>query len=288
AAYGLTITIDMIMTTLLMSKLLQVRRNKWITIGAFIIVFLSIELCFLASNLLKLSHGGWFTVLVASAIFMAAWLFYKGRLLRNKHTEFTEMKDFIPLLNELMNDESIPKEATNLVYLSMMNDKNHIDSNILYSVFRKKPKRADVYWFVHVDITNEPYGAEYEVDTLIPQKCFFVRLRFGFKVEHKVNYMFSKIVMDLVATGEVDIISRYPSLRKFQMPADFKFIVIQSRITSDDKLTPWEQFVVKGYRLIKKLGISTAEDFGLEQANMLEETIPIRIGKTSDIELRRI
>lgn len=288
AAYGLTITIDMIMTTILLTKLLQLRRRPiWLLI-LFMGVFLTIELCFLSSNLLKLSHGGWFTVLIASVIFLATWLFYKGRMLRNKHIEFIEMKDFIPLLEELMKDESVPKEATNLVYLSMMNDANHIDSNILYSVFRKQPKRADVYWFVHVEISNEPYKAEYEVQTLIPKKCFFIRLKFGFKVEHKVNFMFSKIVHDLVESGEVDILSRYPSLRKFELPADFKFIVIQSRIASDDKLTPWEQFVVKGYRLVKKLGISTAEDFGLEQTNMIEEIIPIRVGKTSEIDLKRV
>lgn len=288
AAYGLTITIDMIMTTLLLTKLLQLHRRPWIIIILFLGVFLTIELCFLSSNLLKLSHGGWFTVLIASIIFMGTWLFYKGRILRNKHIEFIEMKEFIPLLKELMKDETVPKEATNLVYLSMVNDANHIDSNILYSVFRKKPKRADVYWFVHVDITNDPYKAEYQVQTLIPKACFFVRLRFGFKVEHKVNYMFSKIVSDLVASGEVDTLSRYPSLRKFELPADFKFIVVQSRIAIDDKLSPWEQFVVKGYRIIKKLGISTAEDFGLEQTNMVEESVPIRVGKTSAIDLKRI
>jgi len=288
AAYGLTITIDMIMTTLLLTKLLQLRRKHWIFIVVFNGLFLSIELSFLASNLLKLSHGGWFTVLIASVIFMATWLFYKGRILRNKHIEFVEMKEFIPLLKELMQDETVPKEATNLVYLSMVNDANHIDSNILYSVFRKKPKRADVYWFVHVEITNDPYKAEYQVQTLIPESCFFIRLRFGFKVEHKVNYMFSKIVDDMVANGEVDTLSRYPSLRKFELPADFKFIVVQSRIAIDDKLTHWEQFVVKGYRIIKKLGISTAEDFGLEQTNMIEEVIPIRVGKSSVIDLKRI
>ncbi len=288
AAYGLTITLDMLMTTLLLATLLRLRRNKGVVVVGFILLFLALEGSFLASNLLKLSHGGWFTVLVASVIFLAAWLFYKGRMLRRKHTDYIEVNQFIPMLKELMADKTIPREATNLVFLARVDDRKHIDANIIYSIFRKRPKRADVYWFVHVDITNDPYGASYSVDTLLPKKCFYVSLSFGFKVEHKVNFMFNKIVSEMMANGEVDEESRYPSLKKFGFPADFKFILLKSRVTSDDKLTPWEQFVIKGYRAIKKIGISRAEDFGLETSNLREETIPISIGRTADINLERV
>ncbi|MBC8045947.1 MAG: KUP/HAK/KT family potassium transporter, partial [Fimbriimonadaceae bacterium] len=240
------------------------------------------------ANLSKFSHGGWFTVMLASVLFFVLWLYYAGTKLRKKHINFVNVAEIKPMITALMEDETIEKEATNLVYLAMMYDDDHIDSNIVYSIFRKKPKRADIYWFVHVNITNEPYGASYEVDTIISKKCFFVRLNFGFKVEHKVNLMFSKIVQELVKNGEVDETSRYPSLKQFNIPADFKFIVLQSRIASDERLTPWELIVVKGYRLFKKWGISTAEDFGLEQSNLEEETVPIKLGKLSDIKLERV
>ncbi|MCS6819284.1 MAG: potassium transporter Kup, partial [Chitinophagales bacterium] len=146
----------------------------------------------------------------------------------------------------------------------------------------------DIYWFVHVEITNEPYGASYYVDTIIPKRCFFIRLKFGFKVEHKVNVMFNKIVEDMVKNGEVDEMSHYPSLRKYGLPADFKFILINSRVTDDDNLSAYEQFIIKGYRLIKKISLSTAADFGLDVTNMEEEMVPIKIAPSSVIELERV
>ena len=288
AAYGLTITIDMLMTTLLLATLLTLHRKRRITVTIFLLIFLSMEGAFLASNLLKLSHGGWFTVMVATAIFFATWLFYQGRILRRKHIDYMELDHFTGMLQDLMADDSVPKEATNLVFLARVDDKNHIDSSIYYSIFRKRPKRADVYWIVHVEITNEPYGASYSVKTLIPQHAFLVRLQFGFKVEHKVNFMFRKIVTEMIENGEVDETSRYASLKKHDVPADFKFILLNSRVASDDKLSPWQQFVIKGYRLIKKMGISRAEDFGLEQSNLRVETVPISLGLTADIELESL
>jgi KUP system potassium uptake protein len=288
AAYGLAITIDMLMTTTLLTYLMQVQRRPWWLAFGIPIVFFPIEGGFFISNLIKFWHGGWFTFLIAAALFLVMWIFYQARLLRKKHIEFVEIKDYIPMLKDLMQDDSLPKEANNIVYMAMANDKSHIDSNIIYSIFRKRPKRADIYWFVHVEITNEPYGAAYYVDTIIPRRCFFIRLKFGFKVEHKVNLMFSKIVEDMVKNGEVDEISHYPSLRKYGLPADFKFILLNSRVTLDDNLSPYEQFIVKGYRLIKAISLSTAEDFGLDVTNMEEEMVPIKVAPSSVIELERI
>lgn len=288
AAYGLAITFDMMMTTTLLTYLMYIhRRPAWLVWG-IPIVFLSIEFSFMISNLLKFAHGGWFTIMIASGLFFGMWVFYKARQLRKKHIEFVEIKDYIPALKELMHDESIPKEANNLVFMSMANDKSHIDSNIIYSIFRKRPKRADIYWFVHVDITNDPFGATYSVDPVVKGRIFFVRLSFGFKVEHKVNLMFNKIVEEMVKSGEVDELSHYPSLRKFNMPADFKFVILNSRVAIDDALTPFEQFFVKAYRFIKSISLSAAEDFGLELTNVEEETIPIRVAPSTKIDLKRV
>ena len=287
AAYGLAITIDMIMTTSLLTYYLTIKRANRFFILSFLLFFVWIEITFLSANMAKFTHGGWFAILIASGIFFTMYLFYLGKKLRNKHIEFVELKDYLDDLVDLQNDASIPKEATNLVFMCNANDKKHIDSNIIYSIFRKKPKRADTYWFVHVDITNDPYGASYSVETIIPQKCIFIRLKFGFKVEHKVHVMFSKIVEDMEKAGEIDLLSHYASLRKHGYPADFKYVVINALVSIDNKLNPWEQLLIKSYNLVKGLSIPTEVDFGLEKTNCRVESVPIRIAQKSHIEIQR-
>ncbi|HQD11400.1 MAG TPA: KUP/HAK/KT family potassium transporter [Chitinophagales bacterium] len=288
AAYGLAITLNMLMTTSLLAYYLFIKRKPTPAIWLFILFFVALEGSFFIANLVKFTHGGWFAVLIAIILFGAMYLFNEGKKLRRKHIEFVEIKDYLDDLQDLQNDTSIPKEATNLVYMSNANDKKHIDSNIIYSIFRKKPKRADTYWFVHVDITNEPYGANYTVDTIIPRKCFFIRLKFGFKVEHKVQVMFSKIVEDMEKKGEIDLLSHYPSLRKHGYPADFKFVVLNSKVSVDNHLNPWDQFLVKSYNMIKSLSLPTEIDFGLDRTNCRVENIPIRIAQTTHINIERI
>ena len=287
AAYGLAISLNMIMTTMLLTYYMYVKRKPTIAIGSFLFAFTLIEGSFFISSLLKFKHGGWFTFLIAVIIFVAMYLFNEGKKLRNKHIEFVEINNFLDDIKDLQADTSIPKEATNLVYLANANDKKHVDSNIIYSIFRKKPKRADTYWFVHVDITSEPYGASYYVETIIPKKCFFIRLKFGFKVEHKVHVMFTKIVEDMEKRSEIDLLSHYPSLRKHGYPADFKYVILNSKVSIDNKLNPIEQFLIKSYNLIKSISLPAEEDFGLEKTNCRVENVPIRIAQKTHIEIHR-
>lgn len=287
AAYGLAITIDMIMTTLLLSYYFVVRRKPKQFVWSFFIFFMWLEFTFLVANLNKFSHGGWFALLISIVIFVLMYLYYEGKKLRKKHIEFVEINDYLDDIIDLQNDTTIPKEATNLVFMCNADDKKHIDSNIIYSIFRKKPKRADTYWFVHVDITSEPYGASYSVDTIIPQKCFFIRLKFGFKVDHKVHVMFTKIVEDMEKRGEIDLLSHYASLRKHGYPADFKYVIMNSLVSIDNQLNPTEQIILKSYNWIKGLSLSTLEDFGLERTNCRVENVPIRIAQKTHIEIKR-
>jgi KUP system potassium uptake protein len=288
AAYGLAIIIDMIMTTSLLLHWLYMKRVSVPRIVALGVVLLMIEFSFLISNLFfKFAHGGWFSLLIAIFLFSCVYIFYRAKSLRERHLSTQDIAPYVPMLKDLMNDDTVPKEATNLVYMAMNNDPKKIDSNIIYSIFRKRPKRADIYWFVHVDICDEPFVKQYKVETLLPGKVFFVRLKFGFKVEHKVNRMFAKIVADMQASGEVDELSHYPSLRRHQLPADFKFILINSRVSIDDEISPIDQFIIRAYRMMKKISLPTHEDFGLEIANVEIETVPIRIGKQVNIEMIR-
>lgn len=288
AAYGLAITIDMLMTTSLLTYYFTVKRKNKIFIYSFLAFFLWLEFTFLSANLNKFAHGGWFALMIAVFIFTTMYLFYLGKRLRNKHIEFVEINDYLDDLVDLQNDTTIPKEATNLVFMCNANDKKHIDSNIIYSIFRKKPKRADTYWFVHVDITSEPYGANYSVDTIIPKKCFFIRLKFGFKVDHKVHVMFTKVVEDMEQKGEIDLLSHYASLRKHGYPADFKYVVLNSIVSIDNQLSPIEQFLLKSHNLVKSLSLPTEVDFGLEKTNCRVENIPIRIAGKTHINIERI
>ncbi len=288
AAYGLAITLNMLMTTSLLVYYMFIKRKPAMIIWAFLLFFVAIEGSFFIANLMKFTHGGWFAILIAVVIFGAMFVFNEGKKLRNKHIEFVEIQDYLDDLQDLQNDMSIPKEATNLVFMCNANDKKHIDSNIIYSIFRKKPKRADTYWFVHVDITSEPYGASYSVQTIIPQKCIFIRLKFGFKVEHKVHVMFTKIVEDMEKSGEIDLLSHYPSLRKHGYPADFKYVLLNSKVSIDNQLNPWSQFMIKSYNTIKSISLSTQEDFGLEKTNCRVENIPIRIAQKTHIEIQRL
>jgi KUP system potassium uptake protein len=288
AAYGLAIALNMLMTTLLIAYYKFIKRKPAFIVWMFLLFFFSIEGAFFVANMMKFAHGGWFAILIAAFIFFSMYLFNEGKKLRKKHIEFVEINEYLDDLHDLQNDTTIPKEATNLVFMCNANDKKHIDSNIIYSIFRKKPKRADTYWFVHVDITNEPFGAGYAVDTIIPKKCFFIRLKFGFKVEHKVHVMFTRIIEDMEQRGEIDLLSHYPSLRQHGYPADFKFVILNSRVSIDNHLKPWEQFLVKSYNTIKSLSLPAQEDFGLEKTNCRVENIPIRIAQITNINLERM
>jgi KUP system potassium uptake protein len=287
AAYGLAIVFNMLMTTSLLLHYMHMKRvNVWkiVVIG---VVLMCVEMAFMISNLIKFPHGGWFSVALGSALFFLIYMWYRAKELRKQHTSVVEFKPYLPMLKALMQDDTISKEATNLVYMTVAGDHKLIDSNIVYSLFRKRPKRADVYWFVHIDICDEPYRQQYKVHVIDPGKVFFINLKFGFKVEHKVNRMFSKIVDHLQETSEVDKLSHYPSLRRYDMPADFKFILLNSRASVDDEISPFNQFVIRMYRLLKKLSIPTQEDFGLEIANVEIETIPISVGKQKEFNLQR-
>lgn len=286
-AYGLAIVIDMIMTTSLLLHFVHMRNQSLKLAIGLGLVFGGFELMFLIANLHKLSSGGWFTLSMAAIIFFNVFVFWRARKIREKHTNFVDAEAFAPVFKDIIADNTIPRIATNLVYLALSNDPAKIDSNIIYSVFRKQPKRADIYWFLHVEITDAPNTKKYKVVPIVEGKVFFVQIKFGFKVQHRVNKMFKEIVSRMQDAGEVDEQSHYPSLRAYDIPADFKFILLNSRVSADDALSPFEQFIVRAYRVLKNTALSPAENFGLENGNFQIETVPINVAKIKVIELVR-
>jgi len=242
---------------------------------------------FLASNLDKFEHGGWFTFVIASVFFFMMFILHKARKLRQRHTEFVDLRHYESMLKDLQEDETVPKEASNLVYLAVADSRRYIDSNIIYSIFKKRPKRADVYWFVHVETVDNPFTSKYKIDTIIPKKAFFVSMKLGFKTPHRVNTLFNRIIHEMADNGEIDLTSRYPALHKYSMMSDFKFISLHSWASADSEISSFERFIITGYRIIKSFSLATEEMYGLEAANIEIEKVPIQVGPLAKVKIRR-
>ncbi|MFN8340570.1 MAG: KUP/HAK/KT family potassium transporter [Cyclobacteriaceae bacterium] len=286
-AYGLAITLDMLMTTTLLVYFFSTAKKSTFRSIALALLFFTVEGLFLISNLAKFGQGGWFTYTIAFLFFVMMFVLLKARILRDRHTEFVDLKHYVPLIQDLQADTSIPKEATNLVYMCVADSKRYIDSNIIYSIFRKRPKRADVYWFIHVDTVDSPFSSKYSVDTIIPKKCFFVRIKLGFKADHRVNLLFNKILHEMAENAEIDLVSHYDSLRKHSMPADFKFVILHSLASVDSEVSTFDNLIVQGYRFIKRHSLATESQYGLELANVEVETVPIMIGPAAKVKIKR-
>ena len=286
-AYGLAIILNMLMTTSLLAYYFGTAKHSRLRTGAIAIVFFTLEGMFLVSNMGKFSQGGWFTYSIALVFFLLMFVLLKARHLRDRHTEFVDLKHYVPLIQDLQADMTIQKEATNLVYMAVADSKRYIDSNIIYSIFKKRPKRADVYWFVHVDTVDSPYTSKYSVDTIIPKKCFFVRIKLGFKADHRVNLLFNKILHEMAENAEIDMVSHYDSLRKHSMPADFKFIILHTLASVDSEISAFDDIIIEGYRFIKRHSLSTEQMYGLELANVEVEPVPIMVGPPAKVRIKR-
>src|SRR6202012_1876292 len=244
AAYGLSITVAMLMTTILVSRYLKKRKLPDYIIWIFLLVYLTIEITFLSSNLFKFVHGGLCTLSVGLVLFSVMWTWHTARKIRNRYVKFIEIDDYFNILKELSDDDSVPKYASQLVYLTSANFDSEIESKIIYSILQKQPKRADVYWLVHVDVVDEPYKREYEVDFLVPNKLIRIDFKLGFRVEQQINLLFRKVVEELVKNGEVDITSKYASLNKHKIVGDFRFVVIEKIISRSHNLSFYERAIM--------------------------------------------
>ncbi len=288
AAYGLAITLCMIMTSTLFAYYMFIKRVPLVAIAAYLLLFLTIEFSFLIANLEKFRHGGYVALIVAGLLFMTMYIWFKARKIKNRYVEFVRLEDYVPILQELSNDKTIPKYATHLVYLTSANNPKEIEHKIIFSILYRKPKRADIYWFVHVDVLDDPYTTEYAVQTIIPNEIIRVEFRLGFRVEHKIQAMFRKVVEEMVQNKEVNVVSRYESLSKNNVKGDFRFIVMEKFLSHDNDLPLIERFVMRGYFLLKKVSLSEERGFGLDQSDVTLEKYPIVVSSISDINLKRI
>lgn len=288
AAYGLAIIITMISTTMLFANYLVLKRTKPFWIYIFLGSFFIIETGYLVALMEKFSHGGYMTLMIGGVMFIVMFVWFRSRKIKNRYVEFVRMEHYISKIQELSNDRSIAKCATHLIYLTSADNPKEIEHKIIYSILNNKPKRADIYWFIHVDTMDAPYTSEYKVEHIIPNDIIRIDFKLGFRVQPRINLMFKKVLEDLVENKEVNILSRYDSLASNNIVGDFQFIVLEKYLSQDNELPFIEKLIMKFHFLVKQIGLSEEKGFGLDQANVTVEKFPLVVSPASAIKLRRI
>jgi len=288
AAYGLSINIAEIMTTLLLLYFLLKKGINHRLVLLLFMVLVTVEGSFLIANLHKFTSGGWFTILLASLCFLVMFGWYFGRKLKNRYITFASLDQYLKIFRDLSKDESVPKFATNLVYLIRANKLDHVESKVIYSIFHKQPKRADTYWFIHVDRMNEPNRFNYKVTQIIPGILIRVDFYLGFKIAPKVNLYFKEVLEDLVKSGEIKINSSFTSMKKYNIEGDFKFILIDRIMSRDISLSTWENFILTLHNIVRNIGITDIRALNLDTTITIEEKVPIIIDQPVEKRIERM
>ena len=287
AAYGLAITITMLATTILLWRYMRDKGMAvWLT-SAFFIVFCTLEGAFLAANMFKFVHGGWFTVLIASGLCCVMLIWNKGRSFHRSHVDYKYFPDYIDIVSAIRNDVEIPRYASNVVYISFSPSKNMVESKLLYSIINKQPKRADHYWIIRVEHTDQPYTLDYSVDTMVNDAIFLVTVRFGFKIQPRINVFLRQIVEDLVQTGDLSLTSKYPSMRRYRIPGDFRFVLIHRVFSPGSICNAYERRVLMAYEMLRHMSVSVEKTLGLDTSVVTTETAPLIIRNSQETRIVR-
>ncbi len=287
-AYGLAIILCMIMTTILLNYYLIMKRVKWYFIAPLIVLYLTIELSFLAANITKFMDGGFVTLIIAVMLIGVMSTWFLAKKISKNYTKIVKINDYKKVLAELSVDLSIPKYATHLIYMTNSTRVDEIEEKVMYSILQKRPKRADIYWFVHVNILNEPYNKEFKVSEIVKDDIYRVDFYLGFREPTKINLMFKQVIKDMVNNGEVDITSRYESLNKNNILGDFKFVLSEKFLSNDSDLTFFEKIVMNTYFILKKLSLSEEKGFGLDSSSVKVEQFPMVLHPPEIIDMKRL
>jgi KUP system potassium uptake protein len=287
AAYGFSITIAMLMTTVLVYYFMRYVKHwpLWLII-VIMCVFITVESSFFITNAVKILKRLFFLVFEIGLIF-TMYVWYRARKITNRFLSFGNIKEYLPLLDTLSNDEKVQKFATHAIFLTKANNTYQIEDRIIYSIFSRKPKRADIYWFVHVERTDEPYTMEYTVEELKKDKVIRVEFKLGFRVQPRINLMMRKVVKEMVANKELALAHPYPALNKHNLAADFVFVILETFLSSDNEFSATEGFLLNSYFFLKHLALSDDKSFGLDTSETRTEKIPMVVNPYSKMELKR-
>ena len=288
-AYGLSITLCMIATSILFANFLVLRRVHPILVYLYLIVYFAIEISFLIANLEKFPHGGYVASIVGGLLFFTMYVWYRARKIKNRYVEFVRLESYLSKIQELSSDKTVPKFGTHLVYLTSADNPKEIEHKIIYSILNKKPKRADIYWFVHVDTMDEPYTCDYKVEHIIPNDIIRVDFKLGFRIQPRIHILFRQVVEALVMNREINISSKYETAdHKGKATGDFQFIVMEKYLSHDNDLPFLEKVIMTFYFRLKEISLSEEKGFGLDQSNVTVEKFPLIIGEVERLPLRRI
>ena len=288
AAYGLSVTLTMMMTTILLSVFLRVKGFSKVVSFLVPAFFFLIESAFLVANLIKFPEGGWITILGGLVLISIMWLWYKGRMLRRSLTTMVDTAPFFETLAELSNDKTLPQYATHLVYLTGSPTTDKLEGETIRSILEKTPKRADVYWFVHVKTDNEPFTMKYCVKTIAKEDVYHLTFTLGFRIETRLNYFFELALKDMQANKEVDITSRHPALEKYNVRGDIRFVLHSSFLSHENDLPFRQNFIMRSYYFLRRW-FSIREDYayGLDASNVEIEHEPIVVAEPQGMKLTR-
>jgi KUP system potassium uptake protein len=282
AAYGLSITITMLMTTLLLAFYLRMRGISKYVVVPFFALFGTIEGLFLTANMFKFIHGGWFTLLLAGGFCTVMYVWFNAQKIRAKYLEFNKINKYLDIISDIKQDLTIPKYATNLVYVSRSDSENFIESKVIYSMIHKQPKRADHYWLFHYEYLDTPDTLDYTFTPLIPDTLFRINVRIGFRVQPYMTLYLRQIIEDLVNEGKFNLTSGYPSLQKRGMSGDFRFIVIHRIYYPASSDSSRDNIIMNLYGIFKHLGITEERALGLDTSNVVVEKVPLIVKQNKD------
>ncbi len=288
AAYGFFITLTMLMTTFLLAYyLLYIKKWKKVYAYGIIALFFIVESAFFVANIVKLKES-WFILFFALAIFMVMFIWNSAKKINTRYTKLVPLSDHIPLLEELTEDDSIPKFATHLIYLTKSPYTNKVEEKIMKSIFSQKPKRADVYWFLNLKRTNEPYTLSYTVNELLDDKIIKVNINVGFRVLPKTELYFKKIVKDLVKEKQLNLHIRPDGSTKYNNEPDFKFVLIEKFLSIENEFALKEGLILNSYFLLKHLGQKDESAFGLDKSDVVVENFPLIYQPSEKVDLQRV
>ncbi|MER2174667.1 MAG: KUP/HAK/KT family potassium transporter [Carnobacterium sp.] len=289
AAYGLAITITMLMTTILLYNYL-IYRNVSHFISLIVLFFFGgLETMFFLSSATKLFHGGFVTVLIALIILSIMVIWHKAYVIEHNVAKEASLVDHVSRLEAVKADYSIPLYATNLVYLTSKSRPGKVDSEVMYSIFDKQPKRAEVYWFINVEVTDEPRTMEYVVENFGTDSVIKVKLRLGFRMEQKISTYMRQVVIDLMKSGDINKQPQKWSINEFNRNVgDFCFVIVREELSTDTELSALNRFIMQTKLSIKKLAVSPVKWFGLEYTDVKIEHVPLLLGKRKKTRLKRV
>ena len=288
AAYGLTITITMLMTSVLLVFWFRKSRVNKFLIVAFMCIYFVLEGGFFYANVIKFFEGGWLTMVLGGGIMTCMYAWYNGRKIKAKFLKFVKLDQYVPIIKDLKLDETIPKYANNLAFLSRAQRENEIESKIIYSILRKQPKRADHYFILNIVNQEEPYTFSYSVDEIMPGTIYKVNFLLGFKIDRRINDYFDQVLQDMMSEEIISNRSSHPSLRAHGIPPDLKYVIIDNTYINDSFLTVKEKITLNIYHFVKYIGSDDFKSWGVSPHNVVIESTTVMDQKINSRRIEQV